>query len=191
MYKLIRFFSRIISMLLIRKHRVKMGSNVEINGVLKLGNQGSIEIGNGVIINSGAFMNPVYGDRRTVLATKPGARIQIGDHTGISNSLLFAAESITIENDVLIGGGCSICDTDFHPTDYQLRIQNDVKAIGRKPIVIKEGAFIGMNSIILKGVTVGRHSIVGAGSVVTKDIPAGEIWAGNPAKYIQNISSKM
>lgn len=55
------------------------------------------------------------------------------------------------------------------------------------PVVIKNGVFIGANSIILKGVTIGEKAIVGAGSVVTRSIPDGEIWAGNPAKFIRKI----
>ena len=187
MYKITRFFSRILSYVLIKKHRVKIGKNVEINGVLKIGNSGSCQLGNGVIINSGSYINPVYGERKTFLATKPGACIRIGDHVGISNSLIFAAEKIVIEENVLIGGGCSICDTDFHPVDYYKRVCYDEASIGHRPILIREGAFIGMNSIILKGVTVGKHSIVAAGSVVTKDIPDGERWGGNPARFIRKI----
>ena len=55
------------------------------------------------------------------------------------------------------------------------------------PVVIKDGAFIGAHCIILKGVSIGEKSVVGAGSVVTKSIPDGEIWAGNPAKFIRRI----
>ncbi|MEI3417887.1 MAG: DapH/DapD/GlmU-related protein [Blautia sp.] len=55
------------------------------------------------------------------------------------------------------------------------------------PVVIKNGVFIGANSIILKGVTIGEKAIIGAGSVVTRSIPDGEIWAGNPARFIRKI----
>lgn len=54
-------------------------------------------------------------------------------------------------------------------------------------MVIEDNVFIGARCIILKGVTIGENSIVGAGSVVTKSIPANEIWAGNPAKFIRKI----
>lgn len=54
---------------------------------------------------------------------------------------------------------------------------------------IKEGAFIGISTIILKPVTIGKNAIIGAGSVVTKDIPDNEVWAGNPAKFIKKRPS--
>lgn len=187
MYTIRKKISRILSIILLKWHRVTTGKNFRVNGVLKLANSGTIRLGDHVTINSGAYFNPVYGARRTVLNANSGASILIGNHVGISNSLIFAAEGITIEDHVMIGGGCSICDTDFHPLDYQLRIAHNAEAIAHKPILIKEGAFVGMNSIILKGVTIGKHSIVGAGSVVTKDIPDGEIWAGNPARFIREL----
>lgn len=58
-----------------------------------------------------------------------------------------------------------------------------------KPVLLKRGCFIGANSIILKGCTIGENSIVGAGSVVSKDIPDNEIWAGNPARFIKHSYS--
>lgn len=86
----------------------------------------------------------------------------------------------------LLGGG-KLYDTDFHSICYEERIQKPDPGIKSKPILIKEGAFIGAHSIVLKGVTVGRHSVIGAGSVVTKDIPDNEVWAGNPAHFIKKL----
>lgn len=81
-----------------------------------------------------------------------------------------------------------IFDTDFHSLDWRDRKDGtDIQKRKKSPVVIKSLAFIGANSIILKGVTIGERSIVGAGSVVTKDIPDGEIWAGNPAQFIREI----
>jgi acetyltransferase-like isoleucine patch superfamily enzyme len=59
--------------------------------------------------------------------------------------------------------------------------------IPHKPVRIEDGAFIGTNAIICKGVTIGKESIVAAGAVVVKSIPPGEIWGGNPAKFIRKL----
>lgn len=105
------------------------------------------------------------------------------------NEKIGCENQITIEDNVTIGSGCHIYDTDFHPLEYDERIKGYYKGCPtkRKPVLICEGAFIGAGCYILKGVTIGKHSIVGAGSVVAKNIPDGEIWAGNPAKFIRKI----
>ena len=84
----------------------------------------------------------------------------------------------------MIGAGCMITDTDHHSLKFKDRIEGDNNIVS-KPVVIKRGAFIGARCIILKGVTVGERAIIGAGSVVTKNVPDDEIWAGNPAKKIR------
>ncbi len=106
---------------------------------------------------------------------------------GISNTAIVAWNSIFIEDDVTIGGSCKIYDTDFHPLDAKVRKATPGQGWIAKPVVIKRGAFIGAHTIILKGVTVGINSIVGAGSVVTGNIPDNEVWAGNPARYIRKL----
>ena len=73
--------------------------------------------------------------------------------------------------------------------DYTHRIRNDKDFTESAPVIIKEGAFIGARCIILKGVTIGCHSIVGAGSVVSKSIPDNCIACGNPARVIKVIES--
>lgn len=98
------------------------------------------------------------------------------------------AGGIQIEDNVLIGGDCKIYDSDFHSINYRDRMQILDKHVNVKPVLIKEGAWIGAHSIILKGVTVGRRSIVGAGSVVTRDVPDDEIWAGSPARFIKKLN---
>lgn len=115
------------------------------------------------------------------------SQIIIGNNVGISGSTINATKSVIIEDNVLIGTGCIITDTDSHPISYIDRITDDMSKTHRAPILIKEGAFIGARSIILKGVTIGRHSIVGAGSVVSKDVPDKCIVAGNPAKIIKYL----
>lgn len=78
--------------------------------------------------------------------------------------------------------------TDFHSLNPEVRSTvNDMKQRKSAPVVIMDHAFIGAHCIILKGVTIGKNAIVGAGSVVTKSIPDNEIWAGNPAKFIRKV----
>lgn len=113
--------------------------------------------------------------------------ITIGNNVGISGSTLNATIGITIEDNVNIGSGCIITDTDSHPLGYEERILDNKAATRKSPIYIKEGAFIGARSIILKGVTIGEHSIVGAGSVVSKSVPDNCIVAGNPAKIVKSL----
>ena len=115
------------------------------------------------------------------------SQIIIGNNVGISGSTINATTSIIIEDNVLIGSGCIITDTDSHPIAYNDRIKDDMSKTHRAPILIKEGAFIGARSIILKGVIIGKHSIVGAGSVISKDVPDNCIVAGNPAKLIKYL----
>lgn len=172
----------------LRKNRVNY-DKINISGRILIRNQGKIEIGNNVNINSGKGRNPIGGDVICRLINK-GGNIIIGNNVGISNSTIVSINNITIEDNVLIGGGCKIYDNDFHPIDYNDRINNK-NTIKSKPIIIKEGAFIGAHTIILKGAVIGRHSIIGAGSVVTGNVPDGEIWAGNPCRFCRKIEGNI
>jgi len=100
-----------------------------------------------------------------------GERVQIGDHAQIHCGV-----SLTIEDDVMISWGCSIMDRDFHP--------NGLGEEQRRPTRIGRSAWIACNVVILKGVSIGEEAIIGAGAVVTRDIPARAIAAGNPARVI-------
>ena len=132
-------------------------------------------------------INPTAGGIHTHLSVAPGAMLWIGNNVGISQAQISSYNNITIEDNVLIGASCKIMDTDFHPIDYVDRM-NHLSA-KTAPIHICEGAFIGACSIILKGITIGKHAVIGAGSVVTPDVPENEIWAGNPAKKIGVIQN--
>jgi len=160
-----------------------------INGRLVIGGRGKLIIGRKVAINSSHRSNPVGGADRTSIHIAPNAIVSIGDNVGISNSLFYAIKSITIEEDVMIGGGCQLYDNDFHSINYQDRVLGGDKKVKSAPVLIRKGAFIGTSTIILKGVEVGERSVVAAGSVLTKSVPADEIWGGNPAKFIKKIST--
>ena len=116
-----------------------------------------------------------------------GSVLIIGDNVGISGSTICASKSVKIGNNVLIGSGCLITDTDAHPINWRDRRSGELSTILRAPVVIGDDVFIGARSIILKGVTIGSRSVIGAGSVVCKDVPADCIVAGNPAKVIKEL----
>lgn len=166
---------------------ITYGTGLTTLGTMFIRGTGKITIGNHVRITSCRETNPIGGDIKTILFAKGQSEITIGDYSGLSNAAIVALEKIEIGNHVFIGGNCKIYDHDFHSIKFEERIQDNDPGVKSAPIMIKDGAFIGAHSIILKGVTIGEKSVVGAGSVVTRSIPDGEIWAGNPAKFIRKV----
>jgi acetyltransferase-like isoleucine patch superfamily enzyme len=90
--------------------------------------------------------------------------------------------NLSIEDDVMISWGCSIMDRDFHA------IAGDVERLA--PTIIGKHAWIGCQSIILKGVRIGQGAVIGAGSVVTRDVPDFAIAAGNPARIVKQNQAR-
>lgn len=180
----------IYNIIIFKYRHVNYGNNLKITGRIFCVSNGCnrIIIENNVHINSSRRSNPIGGDTKTILFAKENGTIRIGNNVGISNCTLVAHEKIVIEDNVLLGGSVKIYDTDFHWVDYEARMnQKDAKTA---PVIVKSGAFIGGHSIILKGVTIGQKSVIGAGSIVTRNVPDCEIWAGNPAKFVRKIETK-
>ena len=147
-----------------------------------------VKLGKGVVLN--AFIN-LYGctiGDGTRIGTFVevqknaciGARCKIQSHT-------FICEGVTIEDEVFIGHGVMFIN-DLLPRATAatggLQTEADWKVV---PTVVKKGASIGSNATILGGITIGENSLIGAGSVVTRDIPDNTIAAGNPARIIRKI----
>lgn len=188
----LKFITSSYNFFKLKTNRVRIPKKLVINGKIYLSNKGSIVFGDNLRINSGKNYNVIGGDIRTNMIVLKNGVLSIGDNVGLSNSTFFCTENITIEDDVLIGGNCKFYDTDFHSLDYDIRLnpyKNNIpdNGVNTAPIRIEKGAWIGGHCIILKGVTVGSKSIIGAGSVVSKSIPNNEIWAGNPAKFIRKV----
>jgi acetyltransferase-like isoleucine patch superfamily enzyme len=145
----------------------------------------SIEIGSNVTIKNKLYENPAGISHRSVfVAGRPGARLIIGNNVGMSGVVLYCTKEIVIDDYVNLGVGVKIYDTDFHSINFYARRICDGKSIKSAPVRIGEDVWIGANAIILKGVTIGPRSIVGAGSIVTKDVPPDTFVAGVPAKTL-------
>ena len=176
----------------LRRHHVRVDMRaVTIAGLPIVTNKGQFIIHDGVRINSRYSANPIGGQTFCSFFVGKNGQLEIGRGAGISNSTIVCFEKIVIGEHVMIGGDCRIYDTDFHSLNYEKRVSpqgdTDVKT---RPVIIKNGAFIGAGSIILKGSTIGDRSIVGAGSVVSANVPDLELWAGNPARFIRRIDSE-
>ena len=132
----------------------------------------------------------------SLIFERDNASVLIGQRTFMQGSII-AAEKVEIGDDVMIAWGVTIIDHNSHSIYFSQRAQDVINwKVGKKdwthvkiaPVKICNKVWIGFNSIILKGVTLGEGSIVGAGSVVTKDVPPWTVVAGNPAQVIKRVS---
>lgn len=179
-------FANITSRLKARFWAVKIGKNVRFLGVPRFRNLGHIKILEGARIISDN-RNIVGSEIKTTFQTGARGTIVIGRKAAISNCHLIASDKIIIGDEVYIGGGVRIYDNDFHSSNALERI-NRPDVIPSKAVRIMPRSFIGGHTLILKGVTIGECAVVGAGSVVTRDIGPYEVWAGNPAKLIKKLT---
>lgn len=144
-----------------------------------------------VAIRSGAIV-------RGILKNEKGGRIEIGHAVYIGDDVIIsAALEVVIEAHTMVAHGVQVFDNDTHPVDpaereSHMRMivgqepQKDV-SVSKAPVRIGRRCWIGMNSIVLKGVTIGENTIVGAGSVVVRDLPNGVVAVGNPARIVKRL----
>jgi acetyltransferase-like isoleucine patch superfamily enzyme len=173
--------------LLFGYNRIAWGKNWRFYGVpiIQKHRQSVMRFGSNFSLRSTVRSNPLGPNHPVILCTwQAGAVLEIGEIFGMTGGTICVAENITIGNYVIIGANCTIIDTDFHPLDPRVRRRSPQEA-QTAPIKIEDDVFIGMSCLILKGVTIGRGSVIGAGSVVTRDVPSGVIVAGNPAKVLR------
>jgi acetyltransferase-like isoleucine patch superfamily enzyme len=184
---------------LFKLNDVHYGKNFKVFNKIYLIGKGTIKIGNDFMFTSGDCINPISRNLRGCIYTEPHSKITIGDRVGISSSSFWISKELTIGNDVKIGADTLVIDTDSHQIDYRLRkmiphnseeIKYLKSRIQSKTITIEDDVWIGAKCIILKGVTIGARSIIGAGSVVTKNIPSDCIAAGNPCRVIKHLSKE-
>lgn len=162
----------------IRGARIDRGTEIPAGTIATWPHQ--VELGKNCILQRGIFFN--YDHFWTA-----GPSIRIGHRVFIGRGVEFNIQGgIDIGDDCLIASGCFFVDHDHGMLpDTNMNQQPTVV----RPIRICKNVWIGAKSIILKGVTIGEGSVIGAGSIVTKDIPSGEMWFGNPARF-QKIFSE-
>lgn len=144
----------------------------------------SIIIGERCIFRSTAWANHSGVNRPCQLSTmRPGAHLAIGHDCGLTGTVLFAGEGIVLGDRVGCGANVLIMDTEWHG----MRPEERRNAGKSAPVEIGNDVYIGLNVLVLKGVRIGRGSVIGACSVVTRDIPEGVIAAGNPATVVREL----
>lgn len=144
---------------------------------------GSIRLGSNVTFMALHRANHVGLTNPVLIETMGEGIIEVGDFSGGSAVVISSRAKVTIGKHVKLGGNVRIYDHDFHSLDHLDRRNGskDQTNCRSKPVFIGNDVFIGTNVTIMKGVTIGDHAIIGAGAVVVKDVPADEIWGGNPA----------
>jgi acetyltransferase-like isoleucine patch superfamily enzyme len=175
---------RILKYRLLSTCRRLSGTPVALQPILFVG-PGEVALGEGVQFgwkNSPLF----YSGYCHVEVSTAGSRIEVGDRTEFNNNLMLKSEGegIRIVKDCLFGAEVQIFDSDFHQLDPARRVGGTPRTA---LVEIGDNVFAGMGVKILKGVTIGNDSVIGAGSVVTSSIPAGVIAAGNPARVIREL----
>ncbi len=176
-----RYYSTIIAKIKFWQWGILYGNNLRVIGkmIVYRTPMSKIQIGDKCTFNSSSKYNFRGINHPCILQTGSSkAKIVIGNHVGMSGGSIVSNNSVTIGNHVLIGANCQIGDRDGHSDRFKSN---------PKPINIGDNVWLGMNVTVLKGVTIGENSIIGANSLVTKDIPANCIAAGNPCKIIKYI----
>lgn len=144
-------------------------------GTVKIGDYLSVSGKTTLVVSYGVYENPT---------------LEIGSNVAIGGGVVIAvAQKVTIGDHVGIGPGVQIYDNDSHPVDIDPVIRRKVVLAPENcaPVVLEEGCWITIDSIILKGVTIGKGSVIAPNSVVTEDIPPGVLAGGTPAKVIRPL----
>jgi len=179
---------RLVALLRIQIAGCEIGNGVLVNGVpyLRRKGNGRIILGDRVNINASRWGNWLGTPGGMILSAEAVAVLKLKAGSGVSSSQLIANIGIEIGEGSMIGAGCLICDSDMHEVPL-----GSGKPTSMAPIKIGKRVFVGARSIILKGVTIGDGAVIGAGSVVTHNIPAGAMVAGNPAIVVKRMTQAL
>jgi acetyltransferase-like isoleucine patch superfamily enzyme len=187
--KILCLYSNWVNKTMLSLKKIKYGKNCRFYGIAYFfRHQGSrILIGENTAFRSDKTSNLIGINRKCIIAThSKSALIEIGKNSGFSGVTIGAFEKVIIGNNLLCGANVIISDFDWHNIDPLSRLETCISSL---PVIIEDNVFIGVNSIIWKGVTIGENSVIGANSVVTKSIPSNVIAAGNPCRVIKSLNS--
>lgn len=177
----------LLNYLIFKLWGIQCGQRNRFYGLVRVNRhpESTLEIGDQCTFRSRATSNLIGINRPCILSTlRPGANLKLGNNIGLSGVVISAAQSIIIEDNVLVGANSTITDTDWHGINPDMRRSDGECA----PVHIMQNVWIGLNCIVLKGVTIGEHSVIGAGSVVTSNVPDRVISAGVPARTIKKLT---
>lgn len=192
MYNESRRFFTPINKLIFKMNGIQYEEGLQTKGRIRVFGRGTgmgvITMGKNVRINSAHWTAPIGASDRTMLFTVDSGEIIIKDNVGITNASIAAQTRVTIEENVLLGAGTQIYDTDFHPLHMEYRTGGvqDHSKIRTREIRIGKGSFLGAGCVIMKGTQIGENCVIAAHSVVSGKIPDNQIWGGNPAKYLKD-----
>jgi acetyltransferase-like isoleucine patch superfamily enzyme len=168
-------FSHIVNAQLRLRGKVRAPFSVRLRGRIQISGCGKVVLGKGVSLNGTVV--PIE------LVTYASGRIEIGNHTFINyGSSIAARDSVKIGSHCLLGHYTFVMDNDQHDVVKHMDLPKS------KPIIIEDHVWIGSKAIILPGVRIGSHSTIGAGSIVTRDIPPRCVAAGNPARVLRHLT---
>jgi len=165
-------------------HNVKIGKGARFYGrtYFKRQSNSVIIIGDNCTFRSSKNSNWIGVNRPCMVSTQglETAKIEIGNKCGFSGTVIAAFKEIHLGQNVRCGANTLITDSDWH---------NDDTRVGKpKKVFIDDNVWLGVNSVVLKGVRIGKNTIIGANSVVVNNIPDNVIAAGNPCKVIKRLN---
>jgi acetyltransferase-like isoleucine patch superfamily enzyme len=170
------------------RNHIKIEKSTKILGlpILQCKPNSYIEIKENCLLCSRSQQTALGVSKPIIIRTlKDGAFVKIGSNVRMSGTTICANIGIKIGDRCVIGSDSIIVDTDFHSLDWQIRSSDqDAFAAKSKPVNIGNDVFIGVRVIILKGVEIGDGAIIGAGSLVTHNVPAYSVFNGNPATMV-------
>ena len=161
--------------------KVDYGKNLNFFGLIhvRCSKQSTVIIGSNTTFRSKPTSNLIGIDRPCIISSHQNGTLKIGNNCGFSGTVIGCFKEIIIEDNVRCGANTLITDSDWH--------SDDPRSGAPRPIHIETNVWLGVNVSVLKGVHIGENSVIGAGSVVTKSIPANVIAAGNPCRIIKSI----